>query len=444
MHMGKTAMAPVAKRIMPNVVQSHGGAKQGMPKSPVTVPDATTKAYDNGVAVRDYVTAKGYGGAVDWDGKNPTIGGKAVPMLRNQNGTAYVDKSVADQAINAYEQRAGITGNNGVVNNFNSEYKGAINDALDRVTERDPYSWDSGRDEAFQKYKDYYSNQANEAMRKVLEENNTSYAGASGAVMSQAMAARDNYLDNINAEYKDFEQRQYDRYMDDYNMRRNDLNDIVGVANDVYNKEYQSNRDSIGDSVTALRDEREEKWRQTEYNDNERFRNIEYEQAIENVIGSRIGNEGAVLDHEARGLQNIGLGLDNEGAAIRNRGAELDNEGAVIRNRGYELDNEAKGLQNIGLGLQNINLELQNEGARLGIDNQKFDMAIRMASERGEFIESDEALIPWLSRYRNGNGGYTFKPGDYEKLYEEGMAYATAAGQYKAAKEYGVLMGVGV
>ena len=89
-------------KVTPNMVQSRGTTAQGVMKNGTTVPGETTipgteladtanKAYSNAVAVRDYATSKGYGGIVDWDGKNPTIGGSPVPMQYNENGTAYVD-----------------------------------------------------------------------------------------------------------------------------------------------------------------------------------------------------------------------------------------------------------------------------------------------------------------------------------------------------------------
>lgn len=386
------------KKVTPNMIEAQPSTKQGLMKNGTTVTgnagvygtelaDTANDAYNNSVAVRDYATSKGYGGIVDWDGKNPTIGGSPIPMKYNQNGTAYVDPADADRAIKQYEQRAGIIGNKQVVDNYNSKYGSAIEAALNRVVGRDPYNPDVESDAAFQKYSDFYTRQADDAMRKVLNQNNASLGGASGAVLAEAIAARDNYLDKINTEYKDFEQKKYERYLDSYDMMRNDMSDIIGIANDAYNREYQANRDAISDSRTSMLDERTEKWKQTEYNDGERVRDIDYLQALENLEGTRI---------------------QNEGSEIQNRGSEL----------------------------ANISTELANEASRLGIDMTKFDNAIKYASSRGKFIKSDEALIPWLAEFSDGNGGYTLSPWEYELLFERGLAYAQAAGQYQAYNEF--------
>lgn len=376
-------ISPPAKKVMPNMIEAQPTTKPGLMKNGTTVTgqadvygtelaDTANKAYNNQVAIRDYATSKGYGGIVDWDGKNPTVGGNPIPMVRNENGTAYVDKTVADRALEQFENRSGITGNKQVADNYNNSYKGDINAALDRITNREDYGWNSENDEAFQRYKDFQEKQAEKAYRKVIN-SSTNFTGLSGATIGDALAAQANYLDKINSEYKDFEQKHYDRYLDDYDMRRNDLTDIVGVANDAYNREYQANRDAITDVRTSMLDERNEKWRQTEYNDNERFRDNDYEQAVETLSGMRINNTG---------------------------------------------------------------LKLQNESAKVGLDNEKFDSAIRRASQKGRFTPDDEMLIPWLADFRDGNGGYTIHPWENELLYERGLAYAQAAGQYQAYNEF--------
>lgn len=383
-------ISPPAKKVMPNMIEAQPTTKPGLMKNGTTVTgqadvygtelaDTANKAYNNQVAIRDYATSKGYGGIVDWDGKNPTVGGNPIPMVRNENGTAYVDQTVADRALEQFENRSGITGNKQVVDNYKNSYKGDINAALDRITNREDYGWNSDNDEAFQRYKDFQEKQAEKAYRKVIN-SSTNFTGLSGATIGDALAAQANYLDKINSEYKDFEQKHYDRYLDDYDMRRNDLTDIVGVANDAYNREYQANRDAITDVRTSMLDERNEKWRQTEYNDNKRFSDVDYEQAL--------------------------LGLE---------GSRINNEGSLIRNKG---------------------LELQNESAKLGLDNDKFDLAIRQASQKGRFTPDDEMLIPWLADFRDGNGGYTIHPWENELLYERGLAYAQAAGQYQAYNEF--------
>ena len=423
-----TELADAANKAYQKSVPAQGITAQGMMKNGTNVTGEATilgtelaepakKTYDNAVAVRDYATSRGYGGIVDWDGKNPTIAGTPIPMLYNEDGTAYVDKGVADRAIKRYEENTGIIGNKGVVDNFDNQYKEDINNALDRVTNRESYNWNSGSDEAFQKYQEHYNRQADDAMRKVLNQNNTSVSGASGAVLSQAMAARDEYLDNINAEYKDFEQRNYDRYLDDYDMKRGDLSEIVGVANDAYNREYTANRDAVGDSYTSLQSERDEKWRQTEYHDNERVRNVDYDQALASLEGLKIGNKGAVIN--------------NEGSVIRNEGLKLDNEGSVIRNEGLKLANEGTVIQNEGL-------KLSNKMTEQNISGTAFDQAVKEASLRGKFIKADEEKIPWLAEFSDGADGYTIHPWETELLYERGLAYSQAAGQYQAYKEFGM------
>ncbi len=221
----------------------------------------TKKKEQELVGVRDYVTSKGYSGAVDWDGENVLVGGKAIKPEHITNGVAYVSKSDADSAIADFENSNGIIGNSGVVKKYEKKYGDEVSGSLRKLTERDAFSYAPESDPAYLAYKEEYEALAEEAYRRVLNDNNTSVTGASGAVLSEALASRDGYLKELSELIPELQQNAYERYVGETERLRDNLESVNDVADSYYDKLYDSNRDAVDDAVKAGEAEREEKQR---------------------------------------------------------------------------------------------------------------------------------------------------------------------------------------
>ncbi len=221
------------------------------------------------VAVRDYVAGKGYSGIVNWDGKNPTVAGVKVNPTEIRDGISYAKKSDMDSILSDFEKRAGVV---------NPEAKrrekyGAMEDsALKKITERKEFSYDTEDDPAYQAYKKQYERLADEALRRILNANNTSVTGASGAVLAEAMAARDKELNKITDKIPELYADAFDRYIKEGERLTTDFKTISGAADSYYDRVYESDselRERINEAGAA---EREERQRQIE-NENEEYDN---------------------------------------------------------------------------------------------------------------------------------------------------------------------------
>lgn len=228
--------------------------------------DITRQAYSQAgdplVAVRDYTTTSGgYGGAVDWDGSNATVGGIPVDTIYVQDGNAYAPRSAVDAAIAQMEQNNGLIGNDGVTQAYEDRYGGVVDDALDTLLNRRQWDYDPNEDLAWQVYMDQYTKLANDAMIRTLEENNSSLTGATGAVLSQAMANRDSYMQQLTNMLPTLINDSYNRYTGETARLRDNLADSRDVGNDYYARMYQQNRDTYNDVRNSWLDEREqERW----------------------------------------------------------------------------------------------------------------------------------------------------------------------------------------
>lgn len=236
-----------------------------------TINQLTQDAYTrNGtplVATRDYATSRGYSDIVDWDGTNPTIGGVATPATYiTDDGVSYIPQSEADRLIDDYKTKNEIDGNRKVVEDTEKKYDPATEEAVAKILGRDEFSYNPENDVVFQSYADQYRRNAEDALRRILNDNNTSVAGATGAVLSEAMAAYDNEMDKITDAIPELAKDAYNRYVDEDSLKRDDLDMIQGLADTYYKRHYTANRDQINDSNGAMDSERQEK--QQNFNNN--------------------------------------------------------------------------------------------------------------------------------------------------------------------------------
>ncbi|MBQ3426487.1 MAG: hypothetical protein IJH37_05005 [Clostridia bacterium] len=247
----------------------------------------------NLAGVRDYVGSKGYGGAVDWDGENVLVGGQPIKPAKVVDGTAYVDPAVLDVAIDNYEKKNGIKQNRAVSDDYMNNYGSRLEELLRPLTEREQFSYDPEKDEAFKRYRELMLDNADRAYESVIN----SRGNIDGGTLSAANAARNEYLRKIDEALLDFRDRALTEFESETGRRRNNLSDAYSLFNDFYNKEYTANRDQIGDTLTANRLSNDE--RQTDFNNDVTLRRLLLE-----LAGSSISNEQALESLRSSIMEN--------------------------------------------------------------------------------------------------------------------------------------------
>lgn len=332
------------------------------------------------VAARDYVTGKGYSGVVNWDGESVTIGGIPVDAAYVVDGTAYIPRSAADSAVSQLEEKNGIIGNAGVNGLVESRYGSMLDDALDAVVNREGFSYEPEDDPVYGAYRDMYLREADDAFRRVLEENNSSVTGATGAVLSQALSSRNDYLGRLAGVIPTLAADAYDRYTDETDRLLSALESVGGAANSYYDRLYAQNRDAYGDMVSAGEAERAERQR---WADNERNR---------------------INDQYDNSLDAVDIELRNKQLGSYDAMAEQELRRAVLENAVTEQ-------------------EYANAAAEAAMDN---------AAARGFFVREDESALPWLARYRARNGLYSISPLDAALRLEYETQLARNRADYEA------------
>ena len=345
-------------------------------------------------AARDYVIASGVpSGAVDWDGANVIIGGRAIKPAFVRDGVAYIPTSQLDAAVAAYRSNSGLR-SSGEVYDDNKHYRNRLEGMLNDLLSRREFVYDPENDKAFTMYRDLGERLADDAYRRVLENNSSSFQNASGAVQGMALGARNNMLERLAGSVGDYYDRAYDRYNDDYSKQRQGFSDASTLFNNFYDQQYRAGRDSVSDLQSAQANERQIK-----------------QQDFQND-----------LTLQQLALQYITHALQSRGLDIANQGSILDNEGRTIQN-----DQARENLRSSTL--QNLLTEAYNRGAFTPEAAALWQLTGRLQKGADGLMENFDGTPyrPWSPEL------------DYLAEQVANQAYGQASGQLKAQKEYGVL-----
>lgn len=98
----------------------------------------------------------------------------------------------------------------------------------------------------------------------MLNDNNTSVTGASGAVLSEAISARNAQLDKATDAIADFYDSAFERYMGEAELALEKYSAVREAADAYYNRIYKSNSDAYERIAQSGRNERDEKQRQND------------------------------------------------------------------------------------------------------------------------------------------------------------------------------------
>lgn len=167
---------------------------------------------------------------------------EAVKQARQQaeSLSQYKESQSVSDARNKMQQyetqkRADWTG---------GQYGTALQDTMNRINNREKFTYDVNADALYQQYKDRYMNQGRIAMQDTMGQAaaltggyGNSYAAAVGNQAYQG------YLQQLNDVVPELYNMAYNRYQQEGQNLQNQYN----MYNDAYNREYGEYRDSVGD-----------------------------------------------------------------------------------------------------------------------------------------------------------------------------------------------------
>lgn len=281
-----------------------------------------------------------------------TAGSSTAPFTYNE----YMESPVVSQAHATLQQHLAAK-----PGDYQSTWQGQINDMIDRILNREDFSYDVNSDALYQQYKDQYSALGKLAMQDTMGQAaaltggyGSSYASTAGNQAYQSYLSQLNEVvpelygmarDQYNQEGQDLynqygllanhENQDYGRYVDQYNQWASERDHLQGTYNDERNFDYGKYSDdksyAYDEYRNAIADQQWEKnYELNENADNRAQEAWELEKkAYEEAKAS--GGEGG----SAEGVTN---------SAALEHVASMSPEALVSAMKAYNYDEDNKGL----------------------------------------------------------------------------------------------------
>ena len=333
---GLTKPEPVTT--VPNVFKDAADTPEETPKAAQAVAAAEPEKKPAAVpgqhiAARQYIHSLGLGDITDWDGESGivSIGGAMLTPSFVSDGIAYAPKNQLDAAAQAYKLRAGLSTPREVEDAYSRRYDRARGDALKKLTEREAFSYSPETDPVYNAYRDHYTSAANAALARILNANNTSIYGASGAVLSEAFSARDAELRALDDKIPELYAAAFDRYTKETKRLRDNYSDVRSEANDAWERAAEA-------SDTAW--DRQRKEREDFYKEKARQSELETQEREQSMKERREALDAAARLLEMEGQKNKNRSYASDAAADEEYAAHYPEYLALLL-KAQELKNKA-------------------------------------------------------------------------------------------------------
>lgn len=142
---------------------------------------------------------------------------------------------------------------------YNYDASGKISSALDALLNREKFSYDAASDPLYQQYRKQYTREADRSAEDVLGKAAVMTGGMpSTAAVTASQQASDYQMSQMTDKIPELQQLAYGMYMDKLNADRADLNTLIGLEDNNYNRwladrnyRYQLGRDLVSDQQYA-------------------------------------------------------------------------------------------------------------------------------------------------------------------------------------------------
>jgi hypothetical protein len=154
----------------------------------------------------------------------------------------YTQSQSVTDAYNAMQQH-----NANKPGDYNSKWQGTIDDTINKILNREKFSYDLNGDALYQQYKDQYTTQGKLAMMNTMGQA-AAMTGGYGSSYSQAAGqqAYQGYLQQLNEVVPQLYQMAYDRY----NQEGQDMYSQYSMLSAQDQSEYGRHRDTVADYYT--------------------------------------------------------------------------------------------------------------------------------------------------------------------------------------------------
>lgn len=205
------------------------------------------------VRFTDRAAAKGgaYGidaNSIGFGNGKVTFGGQQVqPEWIDESGKAWTAQSAADNMVQQYVDQTGLQTPTDMYRNYQRTSQRELERDMQRLQNREKFSYDPSKDEVFQSYLQQHELEGNRAAEDAAATVSARTGGyMNSAAVTAAAQARNYYSQQAMSALPDFVEMAYQRYLDDYSMDTQAYERKRSLFESDYDKAVTAN--------TALRD----------------------------------------------------------------------------------------------------------------------------------------------------------------------------------------------
>ena len=172
---------------------------------------------------------------------------EAVKKLRDQASQyqTYKEAQSVVDAYNAYNNHQA----NKVADWTGGTYGQSIKDQMDKINNREKFTYDLNGDALYQQYKDQYMTQGRLASADVMGQASAMTGGYGNSYAATVgNQAYQGYLQKLNDVVPELYNMAYNRYQ----QEGQDMKDMLAMYESAYGREYGEHRDKVGDYNTEL------------------------------------------------------------------------------------------------------------------------------------------------------------------------------------------------
>lgn len=286
---------------------------------------------------------------------------------------------------------------------YESSYSAQIDSLLDKILNREDFSYDPNSDPLYQQYMSTYSREGDRAMRDTLASAASGAGGMNSYALAAAQQANNYYMAQMGDRMPELYQMAYEMYMADRDADIENLGILQGLDESDYGRyrddmgdwkdqlifDYGNHRDNVGDWNEQLdfdynnyRDLVGDYWEDKTFDNNEEWKNKEWEQMLkewdfETEMEKQEYNDNASKDAYDLAMDLIMTGGIPSAEQLKAAGLDMDDVNGI---------RTAQGLSAVGGTVGNTTTGGGNGGGGGGYDYTNGGMS------KSEIIEIQKML----------------------------------------------------
>ena len=269
-------------------------------------------------AIRDIMNSnsKAWWSADDTERERLHAANEALARLLNgDNGTVGFDPGTGYWSGDAGQKQKPLQFAFGGAPSYTSRYDEKLNELVDQIINRDPFSYDAENDPLYQFYRDRYQRNGDKAMRDTLGAQAARTGGLSSSYAgSVAQQSYNDYMQGLNDIVPELYKLAYSMYKDDEDSQRANVEMLRALEQG----DYAKFQDLLAQYNTD---------RSFNYGVFSDARNFGYQQQRDNIEDSRYNAEWAYKLSNAAKNKTSGSGLTGSSGSTGSKDAVYDYEG---------------------------------------------------------------------------------------------------------------------